>query len=429
MISAVNRRLPLNGNKDVFTGIDIFEYKVNLMYSYHGFFLFLILVASAFKPALAQNDSTKKDPLPVYRIGIFSPLYLDSVFNRNTYRYSKSIPRFIVPALEFVQGAEIAMDSLPASNEHTMATIYDTRSYNEPVSWLIQNNKLDSLQMMIGNVRDPEYRQLADFALKKKIPFISATYPNDGGVINNPYLVIVNSTLKTHCEAIYSYLLQNHGTDKIFLCRQKGTKEDLIVSYLQESNIQDGRVLLDMQVLNLEAPYPSDSLKARLDSNRQNIIIGCSLDEDFAAGLTMACFKLLKPYPIKLFGMPNWDGMSAFHKKGAFTDFPIYLTSPYYNNKLNTGSRIVVNAYNKKYKGKPTDMAFKGYEAVSFFLQLLKKYPADPFSQLNNRSIATICEYNFRPVMVKKENTATDYFENRHVYFIKLLNGAQSKAW
>jgi len=390
--------------------------------------LFVFLVVSAFNPALAQNDSTKT-PLPVYRIGIFSPLYLDSVFNRNTFRYSKSIPRFIVPALDFVQGAEIALDSFPAGNSHTSAYVFDTRSYTEPVSWLIQNRKLDSLQLMIGNVRDPEYRQLADFALQQKIPFISATYPNDGGVTNNPWLVIVNSTLKTHCEAIYSYLLQNHGTDRIYLCRQAGTKEDLIVSYLQEANKQDGRVLLDMQVVNFEAPFPPDSLRSRLDSNRQNIIIGCSLDQDFATGLAGACFKLLRPYPIQLFGMPNWDGMSSFYKKGAFTDFPVYLTSPYYNNKLNSGSQKVVNAYNKKYKGKPTDMAFKGYEAVSFFLQLLKKYPADPLSHLNDRSIPSICEYNFRPVMLRKENTSPDYHENRHVYFIKLLNGVQSKAW
>jgi len=399
------------------------------MNSYRGFFLLLILLASGFNPALAQKDSISKNPLPVYRIGIFSPLFLDSVFSNKTFRYSKSIPRFIVPALDFVQGAEIALDSLPISNQHTSAYIYDTRSFTEPVSWLIQNNKLDSLQLMIGNVRDPEYRQLADYALQKKIPFISATYPNDGGVSNNPYLVIVNSTLKTHCEAIYSYLLQNHGTDKIFLCRQKGTKEDLIVSYLQEANKPDGRVLLDLQVLNFEAPFPSDSLKARLDSNRQNIIIGCSLDEDFAAGLTGACFKLLKPYPIKLFGMPNWDGMSAFYKKGAFNDLPCVLTFPYYNNKRNKGSQKVINAYIKKYKGKPSDMAFKGYEAVSFFLQLLKKYPADPLSHLNDRSIPTICEYNFRPVMLKKEKNSPDYFENRHIYFIKLMNGIQSKAW
>jgi hypothetical protein len=62
----------------------------------------------------------------------------------------------------------------------------------------------------------------------KNIPFISATYPNDGGITANPNVVLLNSTLKAHCEAIYSDILQNHGTDKIYLCRKKGTQEDKI---------------------------------------------------------------------------------------------------------------------------------------------------------------------------------------------------------
>lgn len=377
--------------------------------------------------AFGQKDSAVTRT--TYRVGIFAPLYLDSVFNNNTFRYSKSVPRFIVPALEFVQGAEIALDSMPMGPENITATIFDTRSYTQPVSALIQSNKLDSLQLLIGNVRDPEYRQLADYAQLKKIPFISVTYPNDGGVTNNPYLVIINSTLKAHCESIYSYLLQNHGTDKLYLCRKAGTKEDMIVSYLQDANQRDGRPLLDLQVLNMDDAITADSLKARLDSNRKSIIIGCSLDEDFASGLANACYKLFKTYPITLFGMPNWDGMTSLFKKGALTDFPVYFTSPYYNNKLSAGSRMVTNAYNRKYKTKPSDMAFKGFESVFFFMQLLKKYPDNPMDHLNDRSIPSICEYNFRPVSVKKDNPAPDYFENRHIYFIKLQNGILSKAW
>ena len=88
---------------------------------------------------------------------------------------------------------------------------------------LISSHALDSLQLIIGSVKDEEYGQLARFALQKNIPFISATYPNDGGITENPYLVIVNSTLKAHCEAIFSYMLQNHGSDNILHFRKPGS--------------------------------------------------------------------------------------------------------------------------------------------------------------------------------------------------------------
>ena len=155
-------------------------------------------------------------------MGIFASLYLDSVFSETgNFRYREGIPKFIVPGVDFVNGAQVALDSLQVYNENVEATIYDTKSFSEPLSLLIKNKKLDKLDLLIGSVKDIEYKQLAEYALVKNTPFISATYPNDGGVTKNPFVVLVNSTLKAHCEAIFSYILQRHGIDKIYLCRKK----------------------------------------------------------------------------------------------------------------------------------------------------------------------------------------------------------------
>ncbi len=375
----------------------------------------------------AQNDTIKKTR--VYQVGIFAPLYLDSVFNNNTFRYKQAIPRFIMPAVDFVQGAQIALDTMQAGNDNINAAIYDTKSYTQPVPYLIKNKKLDSLDLIIGSVKDAEYLQLAAFALQKNIPFISATYPNDAGINGNPFLVIVNSTIKSHCDAIYSYLLQNHGTDKIYICRQKGAQEDMVASYFKRLNEQDGKPLLDMQTVNFENNLNTAFLKTKLDSNRQNIIIGASLDETFASNLALASYELHTVYPITLIGMPNWDALVSLHKKNNFADFPIYYTSPYFNNKWDDLSKMVTAAYQKKYKGKPTDMTFKGFEMVYLFTKLLAMYPDGVMNHINDKNVKVFCEYNFRPVMLKKENTVPDYFENKHLYFIKIMNGTVSRAW
>jgi hypothetical protein len=278
-------------------------------------------------------------------------------------------------------------------------------------------------------VRDVEYRQLADFAFANNIPFISATYPNDGGVTSNPFVVILNSTLKAHCEAIYSYLLQNHGTDKIFLCRKKGTQEDKIATYFKTMNEQEGKSLLSIQTLNFDSTISPDYLKSKLDSNRQTVIIGGSLDENFALNLTTASYALYQQYPIKLIGMPNWDAFRSLVKKDAFTDFPIYFTTPYFNTKGDSYSKILTDAYAKKLNGRPSDMAFKGFECAQLFTRLLAKYPADLINHLNDKSYKIFTDYNFRPVMLTKGVTAPDYYENKHLYFIKILNGSSYKAW
>ena len=56
----------------------------------------------------AQTNYTKPK---VYKVGIFAPLYLDSLFSNSQLRSQTTIPKLVMPAVDFVQGAEIAFDS------------------------------------------------------------------------------------------------------------------------------------------------------------------------------------------------------------------------------------------------------------------------------------------------------------------------------
>lgn len=365
--------------------------------------------------------------LKTYRVGIFSPLYLDSAFNGNAYKYGKSFPRYTQQGLDFVQGAMIAMDSMPLPNSNIQASIFDSRSAYQDISWLISTHKLDSLDLLIGATKDVDFLQLAAFAKQKNIPFISAVYPNDGGVTANPFLVIVNSTLRAHCESLYSYILQEHGTDKIFLVRKKGTQEDKIAEYFRAINEANGKPLLNIQTVN----FDDDDISAfvtKADSSRKNIIIGGSLNEDFALGLVKEVYPLKKKYSIEMIGMPNWDNFREL-RKSAYKDLPIIYTSSFTNPKTDVYTRRIRSYYAKKYKGNPSDMSYKGFETVYIFTRLLSRYPDDFMSHLNEYAYKVFSEYNFKPVYINKTSSVPDYFENRHLYFMKILNGSVMKVW
>lgn len=388
----------------------------------------LLIIFFAASKSFAQTEV--KPVLPTYKIGIFAPLYLDSLFSNGTLKYKQGIPKFVVPSLEFVQGAQVALDSIKIKEANIQAFVYDSKSYSKNIAYLIRNNKLDSLSLIIGHSRDADYKQLAEFALLKNIPFVSVTYPNDGGVTANPFTIILNSTLKAHCEGIYSYLLQSHPTDKLFLLRKKGTQEDKIANYFKAINEQDGKPLLNILTIDIDSNFNADALAKNIDSNRNTVLIGASLDENFAKNVALASYNIHTSYPLTLIGMPNWDGFSSLRKKDVFEDFPIYFTTPYFNTKWDVFSKQLIAAYAKKYKSKPSDMAYKGFEAVQLFTKLLVAHPNDFMSNLNDKAGKVFCDYNFKPVVLNKETSPTpDYFENKHLYFIKILNGSVSKAW
>jgi ABC-type branched-subunit amino acid transport system substrate-binding protein len=386
--------------------------------------LLLLLCLTVFN-AQAQRDS---GDIKTYKVAIFAPLYLDSVFSGFKYKYQKSIPKFVMPGLDFVNGAQIALDTIPKEGARIEAFIYDTKSTLHSITWLNNNHKFDSLDLIIGSVKDTEFKQLADIAAKKKVPFVSATFPNDGGVTKNPYMVIMNSTLKAHCEGIFAYLLQNYGTHKILLCRKRGSQEDKIANYFRAANTKDGKSLLNIQTLFFDSVITPGLLKNRIDTSKETIIIGGSLDETFARNLASATFALNKTNPIVLIGMPNWDGFSFFTRKDSYKDFPIHFTSPYYNTKTDRYSSVLSSLYSRKYKTRPSDMAYKGFESVYLFTRLLMKHGKDMMDNLNDRSARVINDYTFKPVNAAKIDRA-DYVENKHLYILKLVNGSLMRAW
>ena len=385
-----------------------------------------IVLATGVHNLFAQNNFLSPGT-KVYKVAVFAPMYLDSVFDNTDISAGNSIPKFIMPAVEFVQGAQIAFDTLLLNGKRAEAFIFDSKGFRRPISWLIKNGILDSMDLIIGSVKEPDYQELANFSLEKKIPFISATYPNDGGITDNPDLLIVNSTLKAHCEGIFSYLLQKHGTDKIYLIKKKG--DDRIENYFKEINNIDGKPILNIRTIALDSSISSWSLLRRIDTLSSTVIIGASLNETFSKKLADACYPIQKKHPLILFGMPNWDGFKSFAKKDAYTDFPILYTTPHYDAGDTSFNNILVQKYFKLYRAKPSDMAYKGFEMAYYFLNILLHHPDNFMDNINDSNYSVFHDFHFMPVFTSKNKTAPDYYENKHLFIMHILNGELARVW
>jgi hypothetical protein len=396
----------------------------NNMKQFYIVFLALFFAAS-FTQVKAQGNLMPAKR--TFRVAVFAPLYLDSVFDNGNLKNSKSLPRVIIPGIDFAQGAMIAFDSMNLRGKKVEAYIFDAKANIKNIAWQIKNNQLDKMDLIIGSVREPEYSQLAGFALKKSIPFVSATFPNDGGVRSNPNLLIVNPTLKTHVESIYSFLLQKHGTDNIYLVKKKN--DNRIENYFSAANTIEGKKLLKINVIPLDSSISTYRLRNLIDTSKQVVIIGASLDETFSAKLAEAIYPIEKNNPIIYMGMPNWDGFRSFLSKGTYPDFPIYFTTPHFDTQNNLFSTYLSNKYFEKYRTTPSDMSYKGFEAAQYFTQILINHPDDFMDQLNDATYAPFHSFLFRPIFLNKNNSVPDYYENKHLFIMKIMDGEISRGF
>lgn len=424
MISAASRLLPLSGNN---YRMQILSCVKLLNSSFATVMNKIILIAILFtfcgvKFTTAQIADSLHNK--TFRIAVFSPLFIDSAFSQGLIK--EKLPEALVPGLDFIRGVQIALDSLTVEGRQLEVHIYDSKAQDRSPEWLIKVGRLDHMDLIIGAVKDDIYRQLAMFSERKRIPFISVTYPNAGGITHNPYLVIVNPTLESHIESIYSLLVQKHSMDNIYLVRRKN--DTRITKMLHALNLQQNTPLLDFHLIELNNSISAEDLTMLVDTSKPVVIVGAGLSQSFAVNLATACFSVAQSNELYLIGMPNWDGFRDLYDEKKFKNFAIRYTTPHMDIKENPFTPYLKNAYFDKYRANPSEMVYKGFESTWYFSKILLNYGRDVISHLNTPMFAPFHNFLFRSEGIPNSSD-TAFIENKHLFVVQLFNGEWVRDW
>jgi hypothetical protein len=392
-----------------------------------GLILSLFILLGVTNSGIAQTQDSSK-----YHIAVFLPLYLDSAFDASgNYRFDQNFPKYLNPGLEFYEGLQLAMDSLKKTGAPVDITVYDTRSESKSLEQMLEEPAFAKMQMIIGHVTVAELRVLANAARNRSIPFINVNFPNDGGIVNNPEYVILNTTLHSHCEAIYKFIQRNWATSNILYLRKAGVQEDRLRIDFADIEKNTASVPLKMKYINLDNSVDLRLLAPYLDSNVKTVILVGSLDENFGKSICAKLAPLSKSYPMKMLGMPTWDAVNDFNTP-AYADLEIYYTTPFYINPADSLAMSIQQYFKTRFYSRPSDMVYRGFETVLHFGQLLEVNKGKLDGNIGIRKFKVFNDFDIQPVFTNKETgtqvTATgtitlQYLENKKLYFIKKVNG------
>ncbi len=358
-------------------------------------------------------------PSKPIKVAVFAPIYIDAAFTDTTYILGKrNLPKQILAGLDFYNGILLAIDSLQTEKAPLEVYFFDTKSMAEPLEQIVENSTLGDVSLMIASLNSRnEVKLLADFALEHKIPFISTTYPNDGGVTDNPFFAMVNPTIITHIEAIYQYLHRNYPLEKINIFRKKGAIEDLIQNKLTELNKKTLGIPLKLNIISLDDDFNEYGILSNLDSTKKSIIVSGTLNETFGIRLIKTITDA-KSYKATIIGMPTWDGI-----KNTGKETEIVYSTPYNFLSSEKLMQSIANKYKAKYAGRPSDMVFKGYESMYHFTKLLLKHEQKLINNLSDKEGKLFNDFDFQPTKSIKSSATPFYLENKKLYFIKKIDG------
>ncbi len=236
--------------------------------------------------------------------------------------------------------------------------------------------------------------------------------------------MVLNSTLRTHCEGIYQYLQKYHRNDRIVLFRKSGVQENQIRDYFLDFSKATTTAPLTIQFVEVGSNFGLTSITGRLDSTRRNVCITGSLDESFGTRLLQQVASVGSTYPTTMIGMPTWDAFNLSKPEYKFIEI-LYTTPFNYNKTSGLGARIA-NLFDEAINSRPSDMYFRGYETMLRFALLLLETKADVASNLSRKGNYVFTQFDIQPVFMDPAAMTLDYFENKKLYYIKYSNGVRS---
>ena len=388
---------------------------------YRYFFAFIAFFYLNSK-AYGQTFDTSK-PM---KVAVFIPLYTDDVFDGFTYTLGKgNLPKNVLPGLEFYNGVMMAIDSLNAEKTRVEISIYDTKNKTQALANLLRSQELNNVGLMIAAITNPtELKLFADQALMKNIPLISATYPNFVGVTENPFFVLLNSSLQAHLQGIYRHMQRFYANRNIIAVSKKGgPADDFIKNYMTSLNKNQHQNPLKIKWLQLdEETINPNTFKNTLDITKGNVVFVASPLESFGLKIIQS-LSIDTTYRITAIGMPTWDNIKELDKPEC-RNVEIVFSTPflYYSQNLALSS-LLNKRYKERYYSRPSDMVFKGFEIVYHFTKLLTKYKTNLVNNLSDKEYTLFNQFNLEAVKLKSTSSKPDFLENRKLYFIKKQGG------
>ena len=376
----------------------------------------IILISIFSLPSQAQStDSTKN-------IALFIPLYLDSAFQNNQYSFQKDFPKFLNPGLEFWQGAQIAIDSLQQKGFNLTFQVFDIKAKDKKLLDVLLDSPMSNIDLIIGLVNVNEASLLAQFAKLKEVPFINVNLPNSVNQTENPHYFILNATLPTHFKAIYRHLQSRYSIDNIVLFKRKNEQDNFVSELILKEGAVTAAIPLKIKVVELLDNFNLDDLSHHITADKHNVIIGSSLDLNFAKKLASSLHEVQDEYntSISIFGMPTWDQINF--NESIYSGLEIFYTTPFNFDITNEQIAHLTDWYKSKYFARPSDMVFRGYEIIYKFSQLISKNDGNLafHPQLNTSNIFT--QYHILPIY-NTNKTKINYWENQKIYFVRLASG------
>jgi LysM repeat protein/ABC-type branched-subunit amino acid transport system substrate-binding protein len=360
-----------------------------------------------------------------YNIAFFLPFHSAEASTLEVDKLIKGdvqFPNKTSVAIEFYEGALLALDSLKKQHFNAKVFVYDIDDSDSlNILTILKKPELQEMDLMIGPLYGASFIPFSKFAKDHQIPIVSPFTQVNKILFNNPYVCKVAPSITLQIEQMAHFVVDTFQKQNIILVNNGFIKElpyyTAFKTAANNSLLEKGYTIAD----SIKEVFGLTGVQSALSSTKTNIVVLPSNNQSYVTEF-LGKLNALKDKNIIVFGLQSWINYDNLDLE-YLNNLSLHTPANNFIDYNDVCTKEFIRAYREKYKAEPENYAFQGFDVTCFFLNILQREGSGFLTTLSRNSQKGI-ETNFNFAQFPADSG----FENRYVHILKYQDYKLVKA-
>ncbi|MGB0165650.1 MAG: PBP1 and LysM peptidoglycan-binding domain-containing protein [Luteibaculum sp.] len=318
------------------------------------------------KPNLGDYKLIPQGFMNEYKVAILLPFLVEEAA-------AKEISASNQVALEFYQGALIALDSLKKQGLRLTVLVYDTKKSADHVRGLLRQPQMSNVNLFIGPLYRSALEPVIEYAQTIGAHVVCPVPQNNKVLFNAPHVSKVPASDITQAALLGKYLATQHNTSNVIMVkrsRQEAVEDKLGQTFAQAyyRYIPGGLFRTDSIKSVFTNGFDFPDFERFMRIGQENIIFTASSDPVLASGLMTHLKGYSSEYKIRVFSLESWLEMDKidFASKN---DLNLTITANTHVDYKKSSTKSFVKNFRSRFKSEPGNYGFLGFDITYFYLK------------------------------------------------------------
>ena len=361
-----------------------------------------------------------------YSIAFFLPFNADTANKINmelVLNGEAMLPNKTLVALQFYEGALLAIDSLKKQKLNAKIFIYDIDDRDSlSIINILKKPELKKMDLIIGPLYGSSFIAVAVFAKEYSIPIVSPFTQINKILFNNPYVCKVLPSNILQVEQMAQFVIDTFKTQNIILVNNGNSKEISFYNAFKNSANKALRLVGSQVADTLKEAKNSSIVESMLLPDKINVIVLPSNNQSYVTDFISKFSALIDKNKIKLFGLQSWLSFDNLDFE-YLNNLAVHIPSNNFINFQDSTTQNFIKLYHEKFKTDPELYAYQGFDISYYFISSLHKYGSGFLKNITENKFTGI-ETNFNFTQFPLNSG----FENKYVFILKYQDNKLVKA-